>query len=924
MGKHKINKGPIIMYSIIYFIIVFVICKIDSYILAYPNRNFIEAFNLMMEDFPESPLYFPKAPVTAFSGILIFSLIYLLIIAYIWTKEKSNKHAKQGTEEGTAHWLTDKDPDLVKWNKHYTDPKDSPNKNGNHNMIITRDIYLSMNTRQTRRNNNVLVIGGSGAGKSRFFVKPNLCQMPLNVNFICTDPSGELLAETGSMLEGAGYKIKVFNLVNMALSDKYNPFKYIKTENDVLMLVDCILANTTDPNKKGGDDFWEKAQKLMFQAFIFFIWLHGKEFHLNNNLTSLIMLMDGCQISEDDSSQQGGLTASYFNALKTTGWYFDEKGLFHPGKPQNPQYEYHEPLQEDDIAIKQYNKFMTGAGKTLKSILISAMARLSVLDSNTITNLLTEDDIELDKLGDEKTALFVIIPQEHDSFNFLAAMLYTQLFQSLYYHAENECQGNYLVLDSAGENVKAFAINHTPKIEYEEEEAEEIEINFNKNTESNEEKKQKKGIFAKLLGNLFKSKDSKPKITAADCTDPTNFQKLEIDENNEPDENPGDIDDKDVEQEAKDFCDRAKKYVHCTKKGRKYLIKVPGKTKEDDEIIVGEYGNKIFAQQKLERIKAGCTIKRCGLSLPYHVRFMLDEFANIGQIPDFTKKLATMRKYEISSTVILQNLAQIKTMYDKDWGSVIGNCDSILFLGCPEIDTLEYISKMLGKTTLRKKSESVSHGKGGGSASYQNSGRDLMTIDELRRLGDNECIFILRGEQPYKGIKHQFIDHDNYKYTADADDNNLYTFHPKPLKTIQFKSQEQLESESRQSGTFNLFNSTSTSNPYSDIHDETNLTSSSNNTNNVNNNQKRLSMLQESKSRSNESKKEEYSKQTEMVNSTESKESHYTSTATKLIEIYKTVVPTDLFNEIAYDESSPNQVNKPNETSSMGKFSVSN
>lgn len=795
----KNNKTSFIFYGILYAIVIFFILKISSYINAYPRKDIFAVLDILKSELGSNFLNFPgEFDSSTLAAILIISFFVFLIGSVMHLKEKSDVHVKQGTEEGTAKWLTN----LEKWNNVYTDPKDEPINTGKKNVIMSKDIYLSMDTRQTRRNLNTLVVGGSGAGKSRFFVKPNLCEMPLNCNFICTDPSGELLAETGSMLEGAGFKIKVFNLVDMSESDQYNPLKYINCENDVILLVDCILANTSDPSKTGGDDFWEKAQKLMFQSLIYFIWLHGDEFHIEKNLNSVVKLMDGCQISEDDSSNDkkdnAGETATYFAALETLGWYFDENNIFHSGKPAEEHkdlYIYHEPLGDNaknDISLKQWHKFMTGAGKTLKSVLISAMARLSTLDSDAVASLLGDDNIELDKLGDEKTALFVIIPQEHESFNFLAAMLYTQLFQSMYYHAERECQGNYLVIDSYGENVKTFAISHETKINEIIEDEEEFVINFTSN-----------GKFVYEDGapsdnsNKEENHDEIDEEACQVCDEVAFDHEFIENKDTKMDDSYGDLSDENVKKNAEDFAERAKN-VYCTKQGRKFLIKIPSAdgNKANDE-IVGVYGNGIFAQKRYEAIKAGCKVTRCGLYLPYHVRFMLDEFANIGKIPDFTKKLATCRKYSISASIILQSINQIKTIYKDDWGTIIGNCDSFLFLGCQEMDTLEYVSKLLGKTTQRKRNESVSRGgKGGTNMSYQYSGRELMTADELRRLDNLDCVYVLRGEQPYKGKKHPFDTHPNYSYTADANYKNIYTFYSKPRVKKQFDIETSQASES--------------------------------------------------------------------------------------------------------------------------------
>lgn len=761
-----------------------------AYKAFYPRESFSKVLNFTMEGIKAHPFSFVAEPTNATTYIGLLTFIAVMGTWYWIASVKKNEHAMFNSEYGTAEW----NKDIAAYNKKFADPKGSPEKNGDRNMILTQNVYMSMNTRDTRRNNNVLVIGGSGAGKSRFFVKPNLCQMPLNVSFVNTDPSGELLSETGTMLEGAGYKLKVFNLVNMSMSNHYNPLNYIHKENDVILLVDCILANTTDPNKKGGDDFWEKAQKLMFQSFIFLTWKHGDELGLEKNMNTIMMLMQGCSISENESSSEENETDKYFRAIESAGWYFNEAGEFIVGKPTRNSadgvYEYHEPYGKEDIAVLQYGKFKTGAGKTLKSILISAMARLSTLDSQEIRDLLEFDDIALGKIGDEKTALFVIIPQESDSFNFLAAMLYTQLFQALYYHAQNECQGNYLVVDKRGENVKAFDVPHEEEMLYDDEDdLPEEDVDFLGVLSISEKKPKKKPSFPIKL----KKKSSEDKVKPKKYTEDEE-EDIETSPETVPVEDPGTAYDE-IENEANAFCLRAKN-AHCTKRGNKYYIKVPGKPGEEEE-VVGVYTNKFFAKKKLDDMKV-CTIKRCGIYLPYHVRFMLDEFANIGQIPAFTNKLATMRKFEISSTIILQNLAQIKNMYEKDWGSIIGNCDSFLFLGCPEYDTQEYISKKIGKTTITVRDNSVSHGgKGSSSLSYKKAARDLISPDELGMLDDSECVLMIRAVKPFKGKKHQFTNHPNYKYTADADSANICHFKV-PREKKQNKTLVQLEVEKAQ------------------------------------------------------------------------------------------------------------------------------
>ena len=402
---------------------------------------------------------------------------------------------------------------------------------------------------------------------------PNLLQA--NCSFVVTDPSGELLESTGKFLEDQGYKIKVFNLVEMQHSNCYNPFNYIRDDLGVLMMINCLIKNTNPTGADKGDPFWEKSETALLQALCFYLIKYRPK--NEQNFTSVMKLLRAAEVNENDPSQKSVLDR-----------------IFEDVEKKDP----------NSIALKQYQTFKMGAGKTLKSILISTSVRLTVFNMWQIENLTGTDDIDLGSIGDEKTALFVIIPAADDTFNFLVSMMYSQLFETLYYHAETECEG-----------------------------------------------------------------------------------------------------------------------------------------------------------------------KR----LPYHVRFLLDEFANIGTIPDFEKKLATMRKYEISCTIILQNLAQLKTMYKDNWGSITGNCDSFLFLGGKEYDTLEAISKELGDATIIVRNNSRSFGKSGSSSqSFNKTARKLMTPDELSRMPNSDCILMIRGLKPFYGKKYDYPKHPNYKYTGDANDEFLY------------------------------------------------------------------------------------------------------------------------------------------------------
>ena len=502
----------------------------------------------------------------AYAGLM--TLVFAFAVVWIHNDSLINGPG-EANPMGSAKWNTD----LKAYNKRYSDPPKSTANNGERNMILTQDVFLNMDSRQTRRNNNILVVGGSGAGKSRFMVKPNLLQA--NCNFVVTDPAGELLETTGKFLEGEGYEVKVFNLVEMNKSDRYNPFAYIRDDVGVLMMINCLIKNTTPEGQGGGDPFWEKSETALLQALVFYLIKYRPKHQ--QNFTSVMKLLRAAEIDENNP-----------NAKSKLDKIFDEVAVKDP----------------NSIALKQYLTFKMGAGKTLKSILISTSVRLTVFNMKQIENLTKEDTIDLGAMGEGKKALFVIIPAADSTYNFLVSMMYSQLFETLYFVAETKYEG-----------------------------------------------------------------------------------------------------------------------------------------------------------KRLKR----------------PVRFLLDEFANIGQIPEFTKKLATMRKYEISCTIILQNLAQIKTQYKDDWESIVGNCDSFLFLGGQEYSTLEYISKELGKKTINVRSTGTSYGRQKSSSkNRQKQGRELMTPDEIARMPEDECILIIRGLYPFYGKKFDYPKHKNYPKTGDADKKLLY------------------------------------------------------------------------------------------------------------------------------------------------------
>ena len=445
---------------------------------------------------------------------------------------------------------------------------------GSKNMIFTNEIYMSMNGRKTRRNNNILVIGGSGAGKSRFVVKPNLLQA--NCSYVITDPSGELLETMGQTLKDMGYDVRVFNLVQMDHSCCYNPFHYIRDQNGVLIMINALIRNTTPKGSNTSDPFWEKAETALLQACAFYLVSECSE--EDRNFANVMKLLQCASAVEGQENVDSALDI-----------------LFKDLEAKDPEH----------IAVRSYKVFKSaGGGKTAQSILISCQTRLQHFNLTSIKNLTNIDTINLGDIGDKPVALFCTTPTADTSFNFLVALLYTQLFETLYYHAETECKG-----------------------------------------------------------------------------------------------------------------------------------------------------------------------KR----LPYHVRFLLDEFANIGTIPDFDKKLATMRKYEISCTIIIQALSQLKTLYKDEWEVIVGNCDSFLFLGGSDITTLDYVSKKLGKETIRSINNSRNFGKQGShSMSYNKTGRELLTSDELSGLDNDYCVLFIRGLRPFYSRKYKLESHPNYHLSGDCDDSKLF------------------------------------------------------------------------------------------------------------------------------------------------------
>ena len=489
-----------------------------------------------------------------------------LIWAVVYFKGKNAKKFRRGEEYGSARWGTPKDIEP------FIDPVFE------NNVLLTQTERLTMNSRPKQpkyaRNKNVIIIGGSGSGKTRFYVKPNLMQMPKNVSYVVTDPKGTILVECGKMLANEGYRIKVLNTINFKKSMHYNPFHYIRSEKDILKLVNTIIANTKGEGEKSTEDFWVKAEKLLYSALIGYIWYEAPP--EEQNFSTLLEFINASETREEDEE--------FKNAV-------DE--LFEELEAENPEH----------FAVRQYRKYKLAAGKTAKSILISCGARLAPFDIQELRDLMEYDEMELDMLGDQRTAMFVIISDTDDTFNFVVAIMYTQLFNLL--------------------------------------------------------------------------------------------------------------------------CDKA-----------------------DDEH---------------------------GGQLPYHVRILADEFANIGQIPKFDKLIATIRSREISASIILQSRSQLKTIYKDAAETIEGNCDTMLFLGGKESSTLKEISEILGKETIDLYNTSDTRGSNRSyGLNYQKTGKELMSKDELAVMDGNKCILQLRGVRPFLSDKFDITKHKRYKELSDYDKKNEF------------------------------------------------------------------------------------------------------------------------------------------------------
>lgn len=547
--------------------------------------SFFSAFGMFAEEIAKGHLLFEiNSGITKglIGGILVGFGVYL----FMCLDNQKNDHYDDKTVAGSGGFMSKKQ--LKKYAEEFISP-DPPAIEGpvsssidgdkgkySENMIMNDEFCRPINSRRLIGNNNILIVGGAGTGKSRFFIKPNVLQM--NASYVITDPSGEMIYSLGKVLVDHGYKIKIFNISDMAHSNCYNPLEYIRDEAGVNMLIQCFITNTTQGEGGGDNQFFVDAEKLLYSACIFYLRDYCTDRTLNN-FAGIMDMVNSSSVNEMDP-----------NAASPIDRLFDK-------------------LPHSSLAWKYYKAFKQAAGKTLKSIIISCVTRLQPFMTPQVVNLTKRDELELDKIGKEKTALFIITPQADRTYSFLASMLYSQLFETLYYIGEQQ--------------------------------------------------------------------------------------------------------------------------------------KAAGKSEQMD--------------------------------IP--VRCMMDEFANIGEVPEFPSKLATMRKYNISASIVLQDISQIEAMYEDNWKTLVGNCSTLIFLGTQEPNTLKYFSEMLGEQTVKQRSNGRSFGKQ--KSSTINNGptkRAVMTPDELGRMPSDECIVFTQNRRPTRGKKYKYERHPYYSQTADANDENGFKY----------------------------------------------------------------------------------------------------------------------------------------------------
>ena len=690
--KNNVKQNLMIAVCIYLFLLYLALYFLSTRNICPPETSVLDVLILMSQRIATNPFAVRRAfaePVFALQVIGILSGTYLVAALYIWSESESKKHEDSRTAKGSAAFNTD----YKGFNKKYSLKKDTKKQGDpDPNIILGRGLYYGL---KRGRNTNVMIIGSAGSGKSFGVIKPNLMQ--LNTSYVITDPSGEMFQAEAKLLLEEGYVVKIFSTSDMVYSNCYNPFDYCYDENGeidenrVSTMINLFLQNAADLKNNHGDPFWEKSSRALLQACAMLLLEFFPEEY--RNMREMLILVQKGRVSEDKNAAQTELDKIFSSAKK---------------------------INKEAHCFTSYNTFKLAPARTANSILISAAVDLNNFNQDKVRNMTTtsyliksrntrghireycrdrdgklirtDDNIDLRTLGEQKTCLFINIPQANNTYNFLVSMLYAQLFETQYGRAEKIYPTKYLVTDKYGNSI-------IPMLESEGD--------------------------AHTVINLYRYAEIISKNV--------NGKKMYF------------------------FYNRDAEKKYCLSGYGRGVLK---------RVYSPEVGKKF--QEKLE----GCKVVHGENHLPVHLQCLLDEFANIGQIPEFPEKLATMRKYEISCMIVLQSLSPIKERYDKRWNDILSNCDSTIFLGSTDPDTCKYISQdRLGKRTIRIKNNSRSHsGKGRNSSiSFQLDARDLATPDEVSRLDHTYCYVMVSGELPFKAKKYKASDHPNWKRTGDVD-----------------------------------------------------------------------------------------------------------------------------------------------------------
>lgn len=620
----------------------------------YPRKGFSYWFEMANQTVLDNPAAIFPIEIKSLGMILGISFF---IAVFCYMKYKMNHYLDVDdpySALGSDHLMDSKEK--KQFDKDYSDPIGSEKIDGRKNMILARDMRLMIDNQATNYNANTLCIGGSGSGKSRFFVGPNILQA--NTNFIVTDPKGELLKKYGKFLENQGYKVLVYNISDMGASNHFNPFCYLKDEEDVATMVDIVLKNTSDTKdaKSQKDPFWDAAMGLLLTAISAYLWQTDGETKTWSRVIELVRA---------GKSNDSGMPS--------------ELDLIFERLANDPEH-------RDDFCVTQYQDFLAcGSGKTRDNVLITCTARLRHFDLPKIKALTAFDDLDLENFANEKRALFVIIPSYKDTFNFIVSLMYSQLFSTLYHFSEQESEYcSQIRIPKTGEVLKVF-----------------------------------KG----------KCVDDIPKAYNEACAYKADLVSLTVNRNREYD--------------RYDILNRRKE-------------------------VVAFRGTKEEAKAFCELLKTA-EAERCTQRLPNHTRFLMDEFANLAPIAGFPQLISTMRSYEISVSIILQSLAQLKSMYEVDWQTISGNCDTTIYLGGNESETTKWLSQEIGgKKTARLLGESYQTSNRDGSNSVSLSGVEVLSMSDLRQMKKDECLVILKGLPMYKGKKYDIKNHPKYKEAEEA------------------------------------------------------------------------------------------------------------------------------------------------------------